>query len=147
MLFRSATVIAAGLAACLAWVLVFPGIVSLRRRRRRARAGHDAKALAMTAWTELCSRMSVAGLAHEHHETHRQFAQRIATSARLPSTHLEAIAEVADRARFDERGPSIDEAQSMLRLVDDIDTELTSGLRWSERLRQRSDPRRLVSTN
>lgn len=140
-------VITAALVAALLWILVFPSMVAVRRRRRRARAADDACALAGEAWSDFCSRLAVAGITHQEHETHAQFVRRVAADTRLAAAPLTDIAATADRASFSDLEPSLDEVREMVRLVDQVDTDLQHGLGWSERLRQRSDPRILSRTS
>ena len=92
-----AGLVALGLAA--AYLVVVPGGLALRRRRRRARAV-DASSRVQVAWIESEEALAVAGEVRRPAETSPEFARRAGPTLPDDAARLGALAGVADAALF-----------------------------------------------
>lgn len=125
------------------WILLVPVFDERRRRRRRTQAGSDQRLVAEAAWADLVESLRVAGVPRTSTETHCEFAERAGFRAHLPEQVLVSVAQVVDSAAFGADAPREEDVTMTTQKVRDLEAQLSSGLKWQERLRRRAQPHRL----
>jgi len=124
------------------WILLVPVLDERCRRRRRADAGSDQRLVAEAAWADLVDSLRIAGVPRASTETHREFAERAGFRAHLPEQVLVSVAQVVDSAAFGADAPREEDVAMTTRKVRYLEAQLSSGLKWQERLRRRAHPHR-----
>ena len=129
------------------WVAGMPAVLAVRRRRRRDRAGADARAAVMASWADLRESLFVAGLPKRHDETHLEYAQRAASRGNLDGARLESVARNVDIANYAPEDPPAEVVDTTRAMVSQLEAQLEAGINWQEKLKRRSDPRVLVGAD
>jgi hypothetical protein len=129
-----------GISLLVITLLVSPFVViiaaKLRRRYLRRRAESPLQQIT-GGWREFEDAVVDHGIVPPKHATRSELARAIGGSTTLQ------VAELADRAIFAPGGPSLDEAQTVWRSVDELTRSLDEGLTGWQRLKARVSVRSL----
>jgi len=127
----------------LAYLVVVPSLLALRRHRRRTHATDPASRVEL-AWSATADAFALAGVPRLPSETAREFATR--AGDRLP-THragLASLAAVADAALFGFDAVDEGTAAGAERVADEITTSIRGQVSRLRRVRHELDARRLL---
>ncbi len=126
-----------------AYVGGMPLIWHLRRKSRRSKADTPARRVE-TAWAEAAESLELGfDIRRQPAETRTEYAGRLETDRRVPSSEFTMLAETATVARFHPGGVSEVKADQADQLSTRIETAITNRVPIYTRFRRLLDPRRL----
>jgi transglutaminase-like putative cysteine protease len=129
------------LAVTLAYALIVPGALAVRRNRRRGRATTPAGRVGV-AWAETSESLTAAGLTPRRDETHAEVAARGAEALPAAAPALERLATAADVAAYG-LDPISAQGDDATHAAAEVDRAVDGSLGRLGRLRRRLDPRPL----